>query len=367
MPTAVISGAREPPSPGKILIIRTSALGDVVQTLPALEALRQLFPAAKIHWLVEPLSADLLAGHPHIDRLHVMDRKRWKQELRHPGDWLSIAAEAWKLGRELRRERFDVVIDFQGNVRSAILLLIAGGRLRFGFHRADVSELGASWISNRKAPRLPPRTRKVDKYLMLVRALGHRGAIPAGIVPVADEARAWARSYLATLTGCGPAVVLHPGVSRFGAIKRWPAARFRRLIDLLREGLDARVAVTWGPGERELAAEVGRPTLFPELLPLGRLAAVCREADLVVAADTGVLHMAAMLGTPTVGIYGPKDAAVYGPAPGRGDIVSSSAPCSPCKLRQCEHRICMDLITPESVFACARRHLQPAAAAAAPP
>ncbi|MBI4601299.1 MAG: glycosyltransferase family 9 protein [Planctomycetes bacterium] len=341
----------------KILLVRTSALGDVVHTLPALDALRESFPSAEIHWLVEPLGARLLEGHPKLDRLVVLPRQRWKRDARSPLRWPAIAVEVLRLAAGLRRERYDLVIDFHGNLRSAAILALAGGRRRIGFHRADAAEAGGSLLTTHAAARVPPRTSKVEKNLALVRELGFSRDCPPGTLGLREEDRLWARALVASLPGSGPAVGLHPAVSRFGDLKRWPPERFRELIDLLREHHDARVLVTWGPGEREAAEVVGRPTVLPEEVGLLRFAAVLEALDLFIAADTGVLPIAALLGTPTVGLYGPKDAAVYGPYPRRGELVTSTAPCSPCTLRRCEHRICMALITAGAVLEAAERAL----------
>jgi lipopolysaccharide heptosyltransferase I len=335
-----------------------SALGDVVHALPSLAALRQLYPAAEISWLVEPLGAKLLEGHPQIDRLYVAPRQAWKRRLRNPLRWPGVLREIFRLGRELRRQRFDLVIDFQCNLRSAVALCLAGGRRRLGFHREDVAERGGALFTNHRARRMPPRLNKVEKNLALVRELGFRGECPPGVLRVGAAEAAWARSFIPTLAGSGPVVVVHPAVSRFGEFKRWPAESFRELIDLLRQRHDARIAITWGPDERETAEAIGRPTVLPEAITLKELAALLEAADLVIAADTGALPMAALVGTPTVGLYGPKDPIVYGPYPRRGEIVSSTAPCSPCRLRSCEHRICMTLISPRAALEKAERALE---------
>jgi lipopolysaccharide heptosyltransferase I len=341
----------------KILIVRTSALGDVVHALPSLSALRRLFPAASISWIVEPAGAGLLAGHPELDRVIELPRSRWKRDLGSPLCWPRVAAEVLSTWRALRRERFDLVLDFHSSLRSAWILLMSGGRHRVGFHRRDAAEAGGTLLATHTAPRAPPRASKVEKNLLLVRELGYRGECPRGTIRVPDEDRAWARALVSTLPGSGPVVAVHPCVSRFGEIKRWPAERYRALIDLLRGRLDARILITWGPGERPAAEAVERPTLVPSDVKVSRFAALLAAADLVVAADTGALPIAAMLGTPSVGIFGPKDPVVYAPHPVRGEIVASTAPCSPCRLRACEHRICMTLIPPEAVFAAAERAL----------
>jgi ADP-heptose:LPS heptosyltransferase len=334
----------------KILIVRMSALGDVAHVLPSLAALRELFPAAHLSWIVEPLGASLLEGHPQIDELVVVPRQKWKAEMRNPLRWPRVLREFLHIAWELRRARFDLVLDFQGNARSAMVLLLGGGRRRIGFHRRDVSERIEAVFTNHKAPLMPPRIPKVAKNLALVREVGFRGDCPRGWVPVGPQEREWARGILGTLKGTGPVVALHPAVSRFGDFKRWPAPHFTALVDLLREKLDARVLLTWGPGEKDIAESVSRPTVLPEPATLKKFVALLEAVDLLVAADTGILPIASMLGTSTVALYGPKDPQVYAPYPFRGQILQSSAPCSPCKLRRCEHRICMVTISPQVVF-----------------
>ena len=350
----------------RILIIRSSALGDVVHVLPALAALRRLFPAAEISWVVEPLGAALLTGHPDLHRLFVPPRQAWKRDLRRLR-WFKVLREITSLTFAMRREKFDVVLDFQGNLRSAVTVLLAGSRRRVGFARQDVTESGAALVTNLKAAPAAPWTNKVEKNLALVRALGFDGACPRGQVPLEPGDSDWAKHFLANLEGEGPAIVLHPAVSRFGDFKRWPVRHYRALIDLSRDRLDARIAITWGPGEEELAREIDRPNVLSEVIPLKRLAALLAAADLFVAADTGALPLAATLGTPTVGLFGPKDATIYRPYPFDGDVATSPAPCSPCRLRQCEHRICMSSIPPELVFRKALETLERGQVYRAPP
>jgi lipopolysaccharide heptosyltransferase I len=343
----------------KILVVRTSALGDVVHVLPALAALRERYPAASIDWLVEPGGAQLLRGHPLIRRLFVFDRPRWKREWRRPASWPRLLAEMGRLIAQVRAERFDLVVDFQCNVRSGLSVLLSGGRERWGFARSDAPEWGGRLFTNRKAPPCPRGIHKVEKNLWLVRALGWEGESPAPEIAIPEEDRAWARQVISTVPGNGPLVLVHPAVSRFGGIKRWTADRFRELVDLAQSELDARTLITWGPGERESAEAIGRPTVAPPIESPQRLAALAFSAAAVVAADTGALHIASAVGTPTVGIYGPKDPRVYGPYPpsARNRIVRSGVACSPCRLRRCEHRICMSLVFPEDVLAALREAL----------
>jgi len=339
----------------RILIVRTSALGDVVHILPALRALRELFPNAEVDWAMEPLSASLIDGHPQIDRLWVIPRQEWKRRGRTLFGWIGVTREILVFAYKLRRRRYDLVLDFQGNLRSAAIVALAGGRHRLGFHKDDVRESGASIVTNHRVAKAPTRMNKFFKNLLLVRELGYTGEFVDGDLPVPPDLRAWAKDTLAALPGSGPSVIVHPAVSRFGEIKRWPIENFRGLIDLLRT-IDARVLITWGPGEKPLAELIGRPNVLPELANLKRFAALLAEADLVVAADTGALPMASTLKTPSVGLFGPKDAEVYA---GRGvQVVASTAPCAPCRLRRCDHCICMSSISPKRAFEAALRALE---------
>jgi heptosyltransferase-1 len=146
----------------KVLVVRTSALGDVAHVLPSLEALRRLYPSAEIHWITEPAAAGLLETHPDITRVFVLPRQRWKKDLGSPWRWLGMASEVIGISRRLRRERFDLVIDFHCGLRSSAILLMAGGRRRVGFHPRDAAERGGSILTRIRPPPLPGRLSMVE-------------------------------------------------------------------------------------------------------------------------------------------------------------------------------------------------------------
>jgi heptosyltransferase I len=161
-------------------------------------------------------------------------------------------------------------------------------------------------------------------------------------------------------------VAIHPGVSDFGAIKQWDPARFGRTAIRLARERGAHCMVTWGPGERDLALRVvaaaeGCATLGPETGTILDLAALYEACDLVIGADTGPLHLAAALGIAVVGLYGPKDPAVYAPwdarTGGAASVVRRAVYCSPCRRRTCSNVICMPAIQVGDVVAAARASL----------
>jgi len=343
----------------KVLVVRLSAVGDVLHVLPALEALRRLLPRARISWIAEELSAPLLHGHPHLEKVWVSPRKSWERRLRRPSQTLSVAREALGFFRSLRRERFSLVLDFQANLRGALTARLSGASFSVGFGSVNAKE-GAHLFHTAVAPPVPPDVHRVERNLALVRFLGYEGPDPGPSLPEFAEEKKWAREQLASFSR--PIFLFHPGVSAFGAFKAWREDGFARLALLLKEEFGGTVLLSRGPGDRELVSRIrtlsrSAAREAPECSTLAHLAALLSRSDLLVAPDTGVLHLADALRRPLVALFGPKDPAVYGPRYAPRRIVRSGIPCSPCTKRDCDHRSCMLSITPESVLDAVRELL----------
>lgn len=347
----------------RVLVVRLSAIGDVLHALPAVAALRSARPRAYVAWAVEDRAASVLQGHPCVDRVIVLPRQRWRRAGRTVLGWPRVTAEsvAWVAG--LVRERFDVALDFQGNLKSGVVAWASGAVARYGF-AGDGAREGNGFFLNRRVA-IPAAVRhRVDRNAALVEAcLGeHAPPLDAGL-PRHDADVAWADGALvaAGLPAHGYAV-LHPGTSGFGAFKRWPTEHVARLAGGIARDLALPVAITFGPGEEPLAEEVrSRATPAPTLLPtpsLAALAEVLRRASFFVSGDTGPLHVAAAVGAPVLGLFGPKDAEVYGPWGRRADgttgplpvVARSDVPCRPCPLRWCPEPVCMSAIDPDEVL-----------------
>jgi lipopolysaccharide heptosyltransferase I len=307
--------AVEPREFKKVLIVRLSALGDVIHVLPALDALRHALPRAHLAWLVEDRAATLLAGHPQVDRLHVLPRGSIAAALFCERRPLAALEKLTAFFGDLRRERFDLAIDFQSNLRSALACVASGARMRAGLARGFGKE-GSFFFYHRRLRPPGRRIHKVEKYLAMVRDLGFSTAGARARIAVPEASRARVAPFFAAL-GAGRIVALHPGVSARGAEKRWAPEKFAAVAEAL-AARGARPIVTWGPGERPLAERVvilarGAATIAPETTSLLDLAAIYARCDTVSGADTGPIHLAAALGVPVVGLYGPKDPAIYAP------------------------------------------------------
>ncbi len=304
------------PGHSRILIIRLSAVGDVINTLPALEAVRSGFPRAFIGFAVEDRARDLIEGHPSVNRAHVFHRRRWTTMARRPPDWGRLLLETARYVAEIRRERYDVALDFQSNLKGSLHVLISGARRRIGFGRGHCSEFNHLFTNVHVIPS-GAAVNRVDKFLCLAAALG----VPPGRaryrLPEPFENRRRVAAFLAR-EGLERYAVIHPGTSDFGKVKRWMPERFSALAAKIHAGMGLRTVVTWGPGERPLAEEValrsaGTALLSMETRSIMDLAEIIRRARIFVGCDSGPLHLASAVGTPSVALFGPKDPRVYGP------------------------------------------------------
>ena len=340
--------------PRRVLIVRLSALGDVLHCLPALAALRALWPETRIDWVTESLGASLVEGHPDLERVIRFPRKEVTRGILSPERGPPAIERARQFVAELRAEEFDLLIDFQGNIRSAAVAAIARARARVGHHRKETREM--PWLLLASRPRRPAgAVHRIDKNLHLVRELGFEGAPPTGRLP--DFEAEIERLRAAPELAGGPPTILHPFVSAFGRIKEWPEERFaelaRRLAERGHRVLVSAAAEDLPRRDRLLSAAGGAARPTPATRSARDLAALLRLSRLVVAADTGPLHIAALVGVPVVGLFGPKDPAIYGPRSASAVVLRGDVPCAPCRLRRCEHSICMQSIgVGEALAAC---------------
>jgi len=339
----------------KILVVRLSSGGDILQALPALALLRRKRPRAFIAFLVEDRFARLLEGRPEIDRVLVWPRSRWSRWWRTP-EAVRALFELLRFGRSLARERFDLVIDLQGNLKSGLQTAFARAPKRVGFASGSSRE-GNRFFTNRKVVPGDESGSRVVKYVDLLRGLGIEGESPAPVELPAGALDAF--EDLKKRTGLEEArfVVAHPGTSRFGAYKRWPAGSWVRLLRAL--GREVPVLVSWTAGDGEgIRRLAGLPGVVVPDGGLGfiELAGALGRAGAFVGTDSAPLHLAHALGCRAVGLFGPTDANLYGPFM-TGEAILAELPCSPCGRRGCPGSPCMETIHPARVLEAVRRQL----------
>jgi len=319
------------PNP-RILIVKLSSLGDVLHALPTLEALRALFPEGHITWLVEEVHAPVLAGHPALDELWPLPRLRLGN-----GRFLPDLRESFKLARRVREQPFDLVIDLQGLLKSAVWVALARSGQKLGYDRTR--ELSYLALTERLAP-YDPEAHAVWRYLNVARSLGAAAERPRfrlGLPLPADL------SHLLSLGPGQPLAVVHPGAR--WPTKLWPAAHWARLADWLGEK-GFRVVITGSSGDRALAEEIAAQTETSPLnlagrTSLGELAAVLKQARVAVTTDTGPMHLAAALETPVAALFGPTAPWRTGPFGEGHEVVRLDLDCSPCFQRRCPEPRCL--------------------------
>ena len=345
-----------------ILVIRLGALGDVANTLRAVYALRETVPGLRVDWLVESGSRDLVELSGVADRIILFPRKRLSHLFRRPWLWPAGCVEMLRfLRKELRTTRYDAALDFQGNLKSGLLSLFTRAGVHVGFARGHCREM--NWLFNNVlATPAKKRLPRAEKFAALAQVVEPELKLGDVSLPENPEAAARVREFLDTiLPGEGPLVILHPGTSDFGAFKRWPAEKFGAVAAALQRSRGARCVVTQGPGEEDLAESVaaaseGAAKKAP-LMPLPQLVELLRQADLMIAGDTGPLHIAALLQRPLVGIFAAKDPVVYAPYGTRCEIVRADVECSPCTKRRCDDLRCVHRIGTEMVLDAAEKML----------
>jgi lipopolysaccharide heptosyltransferase II len=340
----------------RILIVRLSALGDVINTLPALAILRKNYPKSFIAWVVEDKAKDILLGHPGIDKVFIFRRKDWQINLTSPKKLLRMPKEVPDFIRQMKDNKFDIALDFQGNLKSGVISYFSGARDRVGFEKSTTREFNHLFL-NHKVPVPQPRINRVAKNILLLKSLGldtENYKVKLSDNPADEDYFAgFSKEHL---TPNRPLVVFHPGTSKFGLYKRWQPANYATLGDKLIKEYQADLVFTYGPGERGLIEEITSQMKQGALInyqtnPFTRFIPLFKKASLFVGSDSGPLHLANLIGTPVIALFGPKDPVVNGPYHNKNAIIiRKNLECSPCTKRTCPKPDCMNLITVNEVF-----------------
>lgn len=326
----------------RILIVRLGSLGDIVHALPAAAALRRAAPLARIDWLVDAQHRELLDLVPIIDEAVVLRERTLR-------GWLEVT-------RVLRARGYDVAIDLQGLLKSAILARASGARRVIGFSIWHLRERTARpFSSDTAAP--DDRQHVVRKNLALAATLGASADRLEFPLAARDSA---ALSEVRRVSRGAPFALVNPGAA--WPNKRWPPHRFGALAAILRTRFGLMPFVLWGPGEEGLARSVadassGAAVIAPRTA-VSDLVELARAASLMVSGDTGPIHIAAAVSTPVVGLYGPTSPARNGPWSPADVCLSRFEQCRCHHQRRCTARAwCLEDITVAEVAAAVERRL----------
>lgn len=337
------------PEAKKIALLILDHLGDVVFTSPAVSNLREAYPKAEFTVFVGPWAKDVYLYNPRIDRVEVFEASWFSRSGRGEG--------LFSLSRRLKKGNFDLAIDFRGDLRHILAMLLAGIPFRLGY-----GITGGGFLLT-VSPDYPFERHAVEKHLALVKALGVEISQRSLEVFFPQKAEEKVERLLVRSGLKGSFVIIHPGAG--SQAKKWPLENFaqvgKRLED---EGYS--IVITGSQEERKeaqkLAEEIGGSAFsLAGELSLIELIALIAKAQLYIAGDTGPLHLASALGIPFVAIYsGTNQAELWGPWQGSYFLVKSDVDCAPCGKKFCSDKKCLTLISPvevvEKAIILARRH-----------
>jgi heptosyltransferase-3 len=331
-------------SPRNILAIKLRYLGDVLLATPTLHALKAAYPAAQLSVLVNRGTEQMLHGNPHVDEIIPLDR----------GSIIEQCGFAW----QIRRKRFDTVVDLTDGDRAAFLAWISGAAVRIGFN-ADQRWIGMCYTTVVKAE---PEAHRIERDLAALTPLGIgiRGRVPQLWLTLEDETRVERLISEIGIPRDRPWIVIQPGARYW--FKAWPSERFAELADRLSDRFGYQVLLGGSPQEVPLTETVVKQAKSRLLNIAGRsdirtLAALLKRSALFVGNDTGAMHIAAAVGTPVVGLFGPSNPREWGPRGKLAEVIYKGLDCRMCFHPTCRRgeENCMKLITVDEVMAAAVR------------
>ena len=328
------------PRAERALIIKLRGIGDVVLSTPVIDNLAAAYPGIRIDYLCERFAAPAVEGLPNIRSVIAFDRKR---------------ESGMELVRKVRAARYDLVIDLFGNPRTALVTRLSGAR-----HRAGFPFRGRAYAYNHLVTPRGSEVHNVEFNLDVIRALGIPFASVRPSFPLVDGAVAAAAEWL-TAQGLDGRELIGVNPSGGWSAKRWRLEHFAELTRLLRDRRGASVLLFWGPGGLEDVTTVNeRSGSGAHILPrttVKEMGAFIARCSYFISNDAGPMHMAAALGVPSLGIYGPTNPRLQGPfGPGNAWVRNEEVDCLECNLLDCPiGHPCMTDLTPERVFSAFER------------
>jgi heptosyltransferase-1 len=342
--------------PRSILVIRLSAIGDIIMASGVIPSLRAAFPDARIAWLTEEGNEDLLRSNPRLDRVFLWPRRRWRK-LGRAGRRREVWREFRQLRKDLKSQQFDWILDLQGLMKSGAWAWLAGGRRRIGLG----SKEGSRWLMTETVARdmdSPLIGKEYRRLMEVLRAEPDRFSMD---IAVSEEAAGDAASLLEQAGITGRFAVFCPFTTR--PQKHWFDDRWAQLAARVREETGLVPLLVGGPGDltrgEDIAADSeGRAVNFSGRTRLDQCAALIRSADLVIGVDTGMTHMGIAMNRPTLTLLGSTDP-YYETGTALGRVLLHRLPCFPCYRRPtCDGEYpCMRLHTVDGVLAAARELL----------
>jgi heptosyltransferase-1 len=337
--------------PQNILLIRLSAIGDIIMASALIPALREAWPQARLSWLTEAGNAVLLQDNPRLDKVFVWPRRHWRQ-LRRERRYVQLLQETGALVAQLRQSHFDLVLDLQGLLKSGVWARLSGANTRIGLGSRE----GSQWLMTQTLDTRTETPRIGGEYLKLACALGLKPARFDMDIVSSAQTQQDADALLRASGVSGPFAVLAPFTTR--PQKHWFEERWAELGRRLADDKGWRVLLLGGPDDRDSAGRIAQAV--PGLVDLagktslGECAAIIAQAQLLVGVDTGLTHLGIAMATPTLALFG-STRPYLDTASASAKVLYEPLPCSPCKRHpSCGGQFdCMKQHTADKILAAA--------------
>lgn len=325
-----------------ILIVKLSAIGDVIHALPVASAIKKCYPEVRITWIVEKPAYSILADNPNIDELLVFDKTKFKTVS-------GLIKNSMELSKLLKERKFDLTLDLQGLFKSAAIAWLSGADKRLVYCNArEMSHVISERICGSHSD-----GHIVDRYLDVARYIGCQNEQAEFSIHFSDEdvKKSAAIAKHAGLDLDQKFIVIAPGTN--WATKCWPTSHFAKLADLI-YGQKFIPVVIGAPNDERLFEEIAAQSAIPPINLTGKttlkqLAYIIKQAQMFVGGDTGPMHLAVAVNTKTIALFGPTDPARNGPYGTNNKVITTPASCAGCWKRSCDKN-CMEMIHPSDVF-----------------
>jgi len=334
-----------------ILVIKLSAIGDVVHSLPLLEVLKDRFPLSNIDWVVEEDASGIIEDHPDINHLIVFPRKYWIKKIIKKGEYRNVGKEVSRFLKELKKKKYDIVIDLQGLFKSGILTFISRGRRKIALNGGR--EASSIFVNERVA--IPdPNIHALERYLYIARHLGVTEFNWNGQISTNATDKTYVDHLLQEIGNDRTLVAVNPMAK--WETKLWSLDRFACLADRIKKELGAVVIFTGSENDTKTIKTILLKMNTKALNLAGKsslkeLAYLYQKCAVVISTDTGPMHVAAAMTSPVViGLFGPTSPFKTRPYGSKHRVIRAGLECSPCFKKKCDDRSCMKEITVDMVF-----------------
>ncbi len=327
-----------------ILIIKLSSIGDVVHTIPVVEVLKENYPELRIDWCIDKEASSLIEGYTKINRIIALNRKDWKSKIKDVSKWAEIVKDAILFSKELRREKYDIVIDLQGLLKSGIIAAICRAERKIGLNGSRE----CSWIFLKEKVPVRYDQHAIDRYLEVAKYLGCPYFKWNWPTYIGEEEKKKVDGIISQINKDNhPIIAINP-YARWET-KLWSIEKFSDLCKRLKEK-GFRPILLGSRDERGFIDKIEHGINLSGFFTLKELIYLYSKVDAVISLDTGTMHIAVMSGAKVISLFGPTEPNRTGPYGKNSHVIKAGVSCSPCFKKRCEKKECMDKIEVDMVI-----------------